>query len=124
MAILIALFLGLLASIIFTLPFRGRESRESSVVAVILIFIFLALAALAVQYWIMPFGPSVWGISLTAILIIVWLLATPSPYQKRMKGAKGEQLEEVKVAASISGFMWTLLVLLSAAALIGYYRTP
>ena len=121
MAILIVLFLALVISIISALPFRGREP---SVVTVILIFIILAMAGLVAQYWIMPFGPLICGVSLMTILIIAFLLATPSPHQRRIKGAKGEEQKVVKAAASIGGLMWTLLFLLSAAVLIGYFRAP
>ena len=123
MAFLVAFILAFLISLGFSRSYRG----ESSGMPVIFTFVLLMLAGLAAQYWVMPFGPVVWGISwmplVATVVIFAVLLIMPSPYQGRTIREKKEAAQsEVKAAAAISIFMWILLALLSVAVLIGYFR--
>jgi hypothetical protein len=125
MNFLVAFILALLISLGFSRSYRG----ESSGMPVIFMFILLVLAGLAAQYWVMPFGPIVWGIAwmplVATVLIFTVLLIMPSPYQGRKPREKKEVIQnEVKAAATISVFMWLLLFLLSVAVLVGYFRNP
>jgi hypothetical protein len=125
MNFLVAFMLALLISLGFSRSYRG----ESSGMPVIFMFVLLVLAGLAAQYWVTPFGPVVWGISwmplVAAVLIFTMLLITPSPYQGRRPRDKKEIIQnEVKAAATISIFMWLLLLLLSVSVLVGYFRSP
>jgi hypothetical protein len=125
MNFLVAFILALLISLGFSRSYRG----ESSGMPVIFMFILLVLAGLAAQYWVMPFGPIVWGIAwmplVATVLIFTVLLIMPSPYQGRKAREKKEVIQnEVKAAATISVFMWLLLFLLSVAVLVGYFRNP
>jgi hypothetical protein len=125
MNFLVAFMLALLISLGFSRSYRG----ESSGMPVIFMFVLLVLAGLAAQYWVMPFGPVVWGISwmplVATVLIFTMLLITPSPYQGRRPRDKKEIIQnEVKAAATISVFMWLLLLLLIVSVLVGYFRSP
>jgi hypothetical protein len=125
MNFLVAFILALLISLGFSRSYRG----ESSGMPVIFMFVLLVLAGLAAQYWVMPFGPVMWGISwmplVATVLIFTVLLITPSPYQGRRPRDKREIIQnEVKAAATISIFMWLLLLLLIVSVLVGYFRSP
>ena len=127
MILLIAFVLALVISLIFSPSLRDKDS---STAPVIVMFVILLLAGIAAPYWVVPFGPLVWGIAwmplVITVLIFSFLLAAPSPYKSRRYRNKinGNKVNEEEVAetAAISIFAWILFVLLSIAALVGYLR--
>jgi hypothetical protein len=124
MIILAALVTAVFVSALFSLVFGARES---SGMPVLLVFLILLFAGLAAQYWITPFGPLVWGISwlplVTTVIVIGLLLATPSPYGKRkVRLANEVEKEGTGAVVAVSIFMWILLFVLAAIAIVGYIR--
>jgi len=118
MGILAALIIALLVSMMIS-PYR----KGGSIFALLVIFFILFLAGLAGEYWIVPFGPMPYGVSvfplLFIVIIVTFLLATPSPYQRRRAN------DEIATTASaaISIFFWLLLILFLIAVVAGFLRT-
>jgi hypothetical protein len=126
MSIFAAFVLALLIALIISPAYRGRGN--AAIGSLVVFFFILFMAGVASQFWIIPFGPVLWGIAwlplLFIILIFAFLFAAPSPYQ-RSTTRTGEKAEEISTAGeAISIFIWLLLSLLLIAIIIGYYRTP
>ena len=121
MSIFAAIILALIISLLFAPGYR-----RGSFAPLITFFFVLFMAGIASQYWILPFGPALWGISwmplLFILLIFTLLFAAPSPYER--KAAKTNNTPETASVAAISIFIWLLLLMLSIAILIGFFNTP
>ena len=118
-----------LLAVVITLAFTpGYRSRQSSMAPLGLFFFVLFLIGIAAQYWIVPFGPKMWGISWIPLLFLVLLFsfvfAAPSPYRGWKAKEERETEEAVSAIAAVSIFVWLLFLLLIVAILIGVFRTP
>jgi len=116
-----SLLLALLISLLF-LPSYKRRGFPLGLLA--MFFMILFLVGLATQLWIVPFGPTYWGVSwfplLFMLVIFTLLFAAPSPYQHRPPKVSQAEKEET-AAVSISLFIWILLIVLLVAIVIGFY---
>ena len=106
------------------LMFSPRYIKGASIVPVLVFFLVLFLAGVASRYWIMPFGPVIYGVSWVSMLIIILLVAllfsAPSPYHKKPK--KDEtNIEEASSTAAIGALVWILLSVLIALIIAGMY---
>lgn len=124
MEFLAAFILALLVTIIFAMGYRGSGS---SLTQIAVLFFILFMAGIAGQYWIVPFGPVLWGISwlplLFIVLVVTLLFAAPPPYPVKKRKAE-EKAGDSPVRVAISIGVWLILLALLIAAIIGYNRTP
>jgi hypothetical protein len=123
MGILAALFIALLVSAIFAPGYR----RNGSITALFVFFFVLFLAGIAAQYWIVPFGPSYWGVywfpNVFFVLLLALLFLSPTSYGNRKVTTGTGSVEEASTAAAvISAFVWLILIGLVIAIIAGYYR--
>ncbi len=123
MIIFAAFMIALIASLLFAPGYR-----TGSYAPFIILFFILFFAAMAGQYWIVPFGPTWWGVSwgpiLFIVLIFAFLFATPSPYDpKRTVKNSNDTTDSTIASATISVFVWLLLIFLIMAILLGHYKT-
>jgi O-antigen/teichoic acid export membrane protein len=122
MEFLAAFILAFLVSLIFAI----RDKKGSSFTELIIFFFILFMAGVAGQYWIMPFGPVLYGVAwlplIFIVLIVTLLFAVPS--HKKRKQIKQEEPSDDAASAVvvISIFTWLLLLLLLVSVLIGYSR--
>jgi hypothetical protein len=122
MGILAALCIALLVSAIFAPGYR----RNGSITALFVFFFVLFLAGVAAQYWIVPFGPSYWGVywfpNVFFVLLLALLFLSPTSYGNRKITTGGSSAEASAAAAVISAFVWLILIGLVIAIIAGYYR--
>lgn len=123
MEFLAAFILAFLVTLIFAMGYRGSGS---SLTQIAVLFFILFMAGIAGQYWIMPFGPVLWGISwlplLFIVLVVTLLFAAPPPYPVKKRKAE-EKAEDSPVKVVISIGVWLILLALLIAAIIGYNKT-
>jgi len=123
MPIVVAFILALLIALLIS---PSHRNKGASITSLVIFFFILFMAGVAAQYWIVPFGPSLWGVAwipLIFIILIFTFLFAASPYQRSTTKA-GEKAEEISTAGeAISIFVWLLLCLLIVAVIIGFYRT-
>ncbi|HYG52591.1 MAG TPA: hypothetical protein VD905_16885 [Flavobacteriales bacterium] len=117
--ILLAAFL---ISLVISLVFFPIGYKGSPFGAIALFFGILFLAVLASGFWIVPFGPALWGVywlplAITGIFF-AFLLLLPPP--TRSVTRKENVSEETTMA--ISGFVWILLIGLFIAVVAGYNK--
>ena len=117
MGILAAIIIAILITLIFS-PYKKGELGS------LLIFFFvLFLSALAAQFWIVPFGPVLWGVTWLPIVFIVFIFAllfsTPPPTAKLK--AELSPGEVATSANAVSIFVWLLFSLLLLAIVLGVY---
>jgi hypothetical protein len=123
MKIFVSFIISFVFSLFFVVLYRNKPISPSWV---IVFFLLLFMSGLAAQYWVIPFGPTIYGIHwmpiLTVILIITFLFASPSPQQRSsMSGEK----EPVALFPVVSAFyMWMVLIILLLAVIIGIYTNP
>src|ERR1044071_8353966 len=83
MSILAAFLFALLITLILS---SGYKSRGLSIAVLVVFFFVLFMAGIAAWFWIVPFGPVLWGVYWTPILFIIllftFLLLVPSPYER------------------------------------------
>lgn len=119
MSILAAFLIAVLISALF---YPGYSNR-GSYMPILIFFIVLFLSGIATQYWIVPFGPVVWGISwlplLFVVVLISFLFAAPSSYQR---GSTAKAAGEV-AAVAIGLFVWILIFMLLVAVFAGLLRS-
>jgi hypothetical protein len=125
MGFLAAFILAVIVTSVFTIGYRGRQS---SPVPFIIFFFVLFLTGVAAQYWIVPFGPTAWGVSwiplLFLILLFSFLFAAPSPYEGSKAKAAVEAEEAAGAFAAISLFVWLIFLVLFVAIIIGGLKVP
>jgi len=109
------------------MAFAFSPYKRNNPVAPLLIFFFiLLLSGLAAQYWVVPMGPSVWGVSWLPVLVIMFVFgllfsATPPKSNRRAGGGNAENVEET---AGVMGIIiWILLFILVIAVIIGFYNS-
>src|SRR5687768_11575669 len=109
MGIVAALLIALLVSLIFAPGYR----RSGSLAALFVFFFVLFLAGIAAQYWIVPFGPSYWGVywfpNVFFVLLLALLFLSPTSYGNR-KVTTGDVQAATTAATVISAFVWLILV--------------
>ncbi len=115
-----AFILALLVSLLFAV----RSRKGASLTQALVFFFILFMAGIAGQYWIIPFGPVLWGVSwmplLFIVLIVTLLFASPSPRQHPVKETENDR--SVQGAVVISLLLWILLLLLLIAVVVGYSK--
>jgi hypothetical protein len=126
MSILAAFIIALLLTLALAPGYRGRPDP---ITPLIIFFFTLFLIGLAAQFWIVPFGPLLWGIAWVPLLFVVLLFslafAAPSPYKGRRNEIKASEASAAESAgAAVSFFIWLLFILLFIAVAIGYFRMP
>lgn len=120
--------MGILSAFIIALAisFLFAGSRKDSISALFIFFFVLFFAGLASMFWIVPFGPMMWGVSwlpmLFFILIVASLFSAPPPRQRKIKADEKAE-EAASSAAAMSVFIWLLFFLLLVAVIVGFYRT-
>lgn len=100
-------------------PYR----RENPLGPMILFFLLLLLAGLAAHFWVLPFGPRVWGVSWLPVLVMMFafglLFSSPPPRHMRKKEVK----QELEATGVMGIFLWLLFFILLAAVIIGLYHS-
>jgi hypothetical protein len=123
--IVIALLIGVVLTLIFTLGFRRRGPWAN----VLLFFLVVFLGTWTASIWIPPVGPSLLGVfwlsPLMVGLILALLLAAAFPATPRRRSREEIRLKpEIPslVAVAVDVFFIILLILFGAVILIGYLR--
>lgn len=119
MAIVAAFILAFIVAIIF-MPYR-----QGSVASLVIFFVLLFLAAVSSQFWIVPFGPTFYGVTwvpMVAIVIIFALLFSIPSRPIRSKKENEEAAEETTSLITISVFTWILFCILIVVIAAGVYR--
>lgn len=111
-----AAFIIALAIALLFIPFR----RGGSAIPVFVFFLILFLAALASNYWVVPFGPILWGVAWLRILFVVLLFALLFSIVPPARGSSKEAAGAVGLIA-ISAFVWFVWLLLIIAVIAGFY---
>ena len=121
MTILAAFIAALIISLVFIPRYK---SKGTSLTYLGVFFLFLFMAGIAAQFWVIPFGPVYWGISwlplLFFILIMAFLFEAPSLHQSQIVKTANDAREDAAVETARNVFVWVVLVFLGAAILIGY----
>lgn len=120
MGILTAFFIALVIALLFA---RGNRA-SGSIAALAIFFLILFMAGIAGNYWIVPFGPQVWGVSwlpiLFIIIVVTLLLESPSPNRRRIMTSN----VETSASEAISLLIWILFIFLLIAIVAGLLRSP
>jgi hypothetical protein len=118
--ILSAFFIALVVALFFA---RGKRA-SGSIAALAIFFLILFLAGIAGNYWIVPFGPQLWGVSwlpiLFIVIIVTLLLESPSPNRRRTMNPD----IETSPFEAVSLLMWILFLFLIIAIIAGLLRSP
>jgi len=119
MGILGAFILAILVALLFS-PNKSRDS----IAPLMVLFFILFFAGLSAQFWIVPFGPVLWGVAwfpvFFIILIFALLFSVPPPRKKSLQG----QGSEVDTTVPVIGvFVWILFIILAIAAIAGLYNS-
>src|ERR1700752_3103338 len=105
MSILIAFILALLLVVLF-----AAVSKDYAVTPLVIFFLILFLSGIAGNYWIVPFGPLVWGVSWMPVfffvLIVALLLASTSPFAGSM--SKNNKAGDMAASSVMSVFVWLI----------------
>jgi hypothetical protein len=123
MAILAAFLIALFVSVLFSSPYR---SKGSSMAPLAIFFFVLFLAGIAGGYWIVPFGPVMWGIAWLPLLFIVFVVAilfSAPPLHQRTIATPGEETKMGGALAAVSIFTWILFVVLLIAIFAGIFQS-
>ena len=124
--ILLALGIGVLLTLVFTLGFRRRGPWSN----VLLFFLLVFLGAWTASIWIAPVGPPLLGVywisPLMVALILALLLAAAYPATPRNRRRRDEIDLKTEVPSpvivAVDVFFIILLVVFAAVILIGYLR--
>jgi hypothetical protein len=123
--VLIALLVGILLTLIFTLGFRRRGPWSN----ILLFFLVVFLGTWTAGIWIPPVGPSLLGVfwlsPLMVGLILALLLAAAFPSAPRRRSREEIDLKpEVPspVVVAVDVFFIVLLIVFAAVILVGYLR--
>jgi len=117
MGILGALIIALMVTLLFS-PYKNRNS----IIPFVILFLILFCAGFAAQFWIVPFGPILWGVSWFPVLFVVFIFALlfSSPPLHRTRGVTNIKETEISPATIvISVFIWILFLILVAAIIAG-----
>jgi len=123
--VVIALVIGIVLTLIFTLAFRRRGPWSN----VLLFFLVVFLGAWTAGIWIPPVGPALLGVfwlsPLMVGLILALLLAAAFPASPRRRSREEIDLKPdvpSPVVVAVDVFFIILLILFAAVILIGYLR--
>jgi hypothetical protein len=123
MVFLTSFIIAVLFSLIL-LSSIGRK-KDASLLPIIVFFMVLFFAGIAGGFWIVPFGPVLWGVSwlpiFLVILFVTLMVAIPPPHRPKAKASNTDP-EASATFAAIGFFTWMLLLLLIFAAIAGIYR--
>ena len=121
MSILAAFIIALLFSLLFSTGYR----KGGSLVPLGMFFLILFMATLAGNYWIVPFGPLLWGVAWLPLIFIgiisALLFVAPSPRTK-IRAADSQTEEADSAVTGISIFIWVLFIVFLIAVVAGYYK--
>jgi hypothetical protein len=122
MAVFAAFMVALIVSLFFAPGYRS-----GTYIPLLIMFFILFFAGLAGQYWIVPFGPTWYGVSwgpiLFIVLLVTLLFAAPSPYEERRTSNSSNDTTTKATTMAISIFVWLLFIMLFTAVLLGHYNT-
>jgi hypothetical protein len=123
--VVVALVIGILLTLIFTVGFRRRGPWSN----VLLFFLFVFLGTWTASIWIPPVGPPLRGVfwlsPLIVGLILALLLAAAFPATPRRQSREEIKLKPdvpSPVVVAVDVFFIILLILFAAVILIGYLR--
>jgi hypothetical protein len=116
MEILGAFIISLVIALLFV-PFR----KDGPAAPLIVFFLILFMAALAANYWVVPFGPIMWGVSWLRILFVVLIFALLFSVVPPVRASSRKDAQDAAGAAAISVFVWMLWLLLLVAIIAGFY---
>ena len=124
MKIFASFIISFVCSLIFVVAYRNKAVSPSWV---IMFFLVLFLSGLAAQYWLMPVGPTIYGVSwvplLAVILVVTLLFASPSPGHNNPPAfTMREPVALFPVMSRL--FMWILLLVLLVAIILGIMQEP
>lgn len=98
--------------------------RKGSYFPLAVFFVILFLGALAGRYWIVPFGPEMWGVAwlpiLFVTLIFAFLISSPTPIGRLSSIEKARKIESA--STTINVFVWLLMFVLTTAVIVGYAK--
>lgn len=122
MGILISLIVALFIASMFSSGYR----KSSSWGLLTMFFLIMFLAGIAGHYWIVPFGPTMHGISFLPILffisVVAFLFSAPHPHCQTITKSDENTDNAIVAIVGISVFMWIVIVVFIAAGIAGHYR--
>ena len=101
-----SIFAAFIIALLFSLLFSSGYRKGGSLVPLGMFFLILFMATLAGHYWIVPFGPILWGVAWLPLIFIgiisALLFVAPSPRTKiRAADAKAENADSAVTGISI-----------------------
>lgn len=135
--LLVALFIGIAASMVLVWLFGWRHPArsESAPVAWFFVFFIIFLAAWAGGLWLHPAGPLLWGTywipPLVAGILIAFIIVAAAPARRppaedhsrqrpTFQGRHAEAEKRVNANVLFGGFFWILILTLIAAIFVAY----
>ena|ERR1035437_2807489 len=117
-----SIFAAFIIALLFSLFFSSGYRKGSSLVPLGMFFLILFMATLAGHYWVVPFGPILWGVAWLPLIFIgiisALLFVAPSPRTKiRAVDAKAEEADLAVTGISI--FIWVLFIVFLIAVIAG-----
>ncbi|MBN2537396.1 hypothetical protein JXB37_03865 [candidate division WOR-3 bacterium] len=122
---LAALFVALVVALVLTAIFGAGFRRHRWGAPLVLFFLVLFLATLAIGVWVEPFGPVLWGVPWLAFafigVVLALLLAALIPPPARPVRLPAPESGPVAVAAGVfNAFVWIALIVLLFAVIARY----
>lgn len=120
-----SIFVAFIIALLFSLLFSSGYRKSGSLVPLGMFFLILFMATLAGHYWIVPFGPILWGVAWLPLIFIgiisALLFVVPSPRTK-IRDADSKANDADLAVAGISVFIWILFIVFLIAVIAGHYK--
>lgn len=119
--------MGIIMAFCIALLISGTLSvgNKNSTGSLVLFFFLIFMSILASYFWVMPFGPLLWGVAWLPLfsvgIICALFLMIPAPkVTKKINGARVEDFSTTETAISI--FVWISLFVLVMAVIAGMFK--
>lgn len=100
------------------------HKRTSSLLPLVVFFFVLFFAGLSAQFWVIPFGPVLWGVHWLRIafvvLVFALLFSSPPAHRNAVSGDADEEGEQT-LSGTFGAFVWILLILLVLSIAVGLF---
>lgn len=118
------IFGAFVIAVIMAFLFSGYR-KKNSVMPLVILFLVLFFAGVSAQFWIVPFGPKIWGVNwvpvlLTVVVIALIFSATP-PHINYSKTNEPPPISPAGTAIGIT--IWVIILVLILASVIGYFNS-
>jgi len=114
--------LAFIISMIMAILFSPYKRNKSLFPFAILCFVLFS-AGLSAQFWVIPFGPLLFGVSWLRILFVVFIFALlfSSPALNRIPLVESREEAPEPGILALSLFIWIVLFLLVISIVVGLY---